>query len=1207
VRLAAALALRAPAAYVGAQTLAASRFGGGGGGANVSGGAAAGTAHVCAVEAGFAQAWCWGWRGSFGAGAGAGAALSPVALALPGALTFAAPRAVVASTFNATENSTTTVEAGVTTSVAPSAWISVAAGAGFTCAVFAVAPGSLTSTLVDPASTTTPGGGPGGRRALGQPGAPGAPGARSLQGNASLPAPTLPNAACFGERWPGSGAGAGAAALVSPTVAWASLSAGAGHACGVTAAGAALCFGSGANGRLGNNATADVAVWAGAAPAAVLVPPAAGGSARVVQAACGDSFSCVLRADGRVFCFGSNAGGRLGAGLADDGDYATPQPLAFSFSSSFSATFASIAVGATHACALDFYARLYCWGWSGNAQSSSGGALSYPAAARAAVWVMPALWDAYGGPVVVGGRMALNANVAYSGPVSAGGTHSCVVTGAVGGVANSAGQLHCWGGGARGQLGETAASTGLGAGALLPIAAPRAPGLAPTGAGGSDLVFGAALAAGGASTCALRRADGAAVCFGDRASGALGDGLAAPPQLTAGAGSGAWAAVSLASGGGGGCAIAAGDGALLCWGAFLAPAAAAAPLPAAVPSLPFAGNWTAVAAGAGFACALHASGAAYCFGAASAAGQLGGAPAAGGGALQPVQLATAAFGAQWRALAAGRAHACGIALQGSRLHCWGDASDLRLGVAAGGAGAPAFAAAPTDVGVAADAVACGAAHSCWLAPGGGAVTCAGSNARGQLTQAPAAASGWVAVASAAAALPAGDAWASLAAGDAHTCALSRGGALACFGDGAEGQLGAGWTLPAGALSAGAAAVAVPRGAGPGAYFSAVAAGAAHTCALVAQPTLSASPSPSPSATPSGTRSPSATFVAASASATRSLTSTATLTASASGAQRVAPGASSSRTPSPSATPSGSPRPSPPPTPYFAAALDFAPALTAAAAAAPAVRAAIAAAAAAAVGLPAGNVSVVSVADGATGAVVWQAAGAARRLAGRRGLQAGAARVAILALTGPPNSGGPGAPAGAASSAALAALLAAQSAAPATWALVAAAAGLPAGAVTAAVPAGSVAVEPSFLPFVAPTPSATPTATPTLTPVVTGLAAVDTQRAPAGQLSGFTIAGFVAAGVGGACLLAGVLLCVRLGLARCCCPDKGAGRPHDVGADAAREHAGGAGPLRIGVRRAKDRRSDGLALRQAATDNTDKVDAAEFGEGAVVVANPEALA
>jgi hypothetical protein len=186
-------------------------------------------------------------------------------------------------------------------------------------------------------------------------------------------------------------------------------------------------------------------------------------------------------------------------------------------------------------------------------------------------------------------------------------------------------------------------------------------------------------------------------------------------------------------------------------------------------------------------------------------------------------------------------------------------------------------------------------------------------------------------------------------------------------------------------------------------------------------------------------------------------------------------------------------------------------------------------------------------------------------------------VAIHAATGAANSGNA---VGAAASSAKATLLgsyvsgtvplpaaAAAQLNGSVWSLVAAAAGVPPATLSAAVVAGSVVTEPSFAPFVAPTPSTTPTPSATPTPIVTGLLATDTTREDPAKLSGFQIAGFVAAGIGALLLAATSLLCIHFGLHELCCKARAA-PAGGVGVAASNEFrkVKGRGPLVIGGRR-----------------------------------------
>src|SRR5438270_799091 len=78
------------------------------------------------------------------------------------------------------------------------------------------------------------------------------------------------------------------------------------YACAVRAGGSVWCWGSGGNGQLGNNATAD-------SPIAVQVVTTAGPPLTGIVAVAGGSyFACALASDATVWCWGDNGQGQLG-------------------------------------------------------------------------------------------------------------------------------------------------------------------------------------------------------------------------------------------------------------------------------------------------------------------------------------------------------------------------------------------------------------------------------------------------------------------------------------------------------------------------------------------------------------------------------------------------------------------------------------------------------------------------------------------------------------------------------------------------------------------------------------------------------------------------------------------------------------------------------------------------------------------------------
>jgi alpha-tubulin suppressor-like RCC1 family protein len=265
------------------------------------------------------------------------------------------------------------------------------------------------------------------------------------------------------------------------------ITAGAGHTCALLDDGNIRCWGVGANGRLGYGpdngpgGTADVGdnETPGSVDPAVL--PAA-----AVAVSAGGTFTCAILVDGRLYCWGAGAQGRLGYGNTSDiGDDEDPRD-AGSVNLGSGRTARAISAGSAHSCAVLDDGTVRCWG------NGSNGKLGYANVSDVGDDETPV------GPVDLGlGRTAR--------AISAGGQQSCAI------LDNDT--VRCWGQGSGGLLGYGNTT------AIGDNETPAAAGPVNVGAGRTVR----ALNSGNSVTCALRD-DGSLLCWGFSGFGALGYG-----------------------------------------------------------------------------------------------------------------------------------------------------------------------------------------------------------------------------------------------------------------------------------------------------------------------------------------------------------------------------------------------------------------------------------------------------------------------------------------------------------------------------------------------------------------------------------------------------------------------------------------------------------------------------------------------------------
>lgn len=345
--------------------------------------------------------------------------------------------------------------------------------------------------------------------------------------------------------------------------------------------------------------------------------------------ALGSTHSCVVRADGKVYCWGSNASGQLVNGAAIQ-----PEARVIAGVSDV----VSIVAGATHTCALDKNRHVLCWGKNDNGQlggkPGANGIVDVPLDEKAAL------------------------------QIAAGIRHTCALVGS--------GTVRCWGDNAFGQLGNGTKED------------------APKSVVPLSLESGvASVFAGGFFSCALKSNE-SMTCWGDNTYGQLGDrttktmrptpvnvrDLEGPIRDVA-LGQSTTCAVTLAGG-------------LVCWGRNrivgenatpfgLVVPFAGSPADVASPALrgdagatpPLLGG---IAVGTTHACARSLADNPLCWGS-NAKGQLGQEP---DGGTFPGFHDVAGLAGIVKEIAVGLGHACALA-PNDEVYCWGQNESGQLG------------------------------------------------------------------------------------------------------------------------------------------------------------------------------------------------------------------------------------------------------------------------------------------------------------------------------------------------------------------------------------------------------------------------------------------------------------------------------------------------------------------------------------------------
>ena len=293
---------------------------------------------------------------------------------------------------------------------------------------------------------------------------------------------------------------------VAGGLSFASLSVGGAHTCGVTADGAAYCWGLIGNGQLGNPAASGSCAYGLACSP---TPVAVVGGLRFASVSAGAMHTCGVATGGAAYCWGDNSYGQLGAGSSGAPWYDTPTPVVGGL------IFTSLSAGGDHTCGVTPEGQAYCWGANDGGQLGTGDTAKTPSPVPVSGGHVFASVSAdyaktcgvtTGGEVYCWGRyLSLIPLLVQGGPafvtVATQGDHSC-------GVARD-GSGWCWGYNAEGQLGN-----GTPMDSRTPVAL--------TG----GLTF-ASVTAGAYHSCGLTTS-GVGYCWGDGGYGELGNGVAGP-------------------------------------------------------------------------------------------------------------------------------------------------------------------------------------------------------------------------------------------------------------------------------------------------------------------------------------------------------------------------------------------------------------------------------------------------------------------------------------------------------------------------------------------------------------------------------------------------------------------------------------------------------------------------------------------------------
>jgi alpha-tubulin suppressor-like RCC1 family protein len=147
--------------------------------------------------------------------------------------------------------------------------------------------------------------------------------------------------------------------VAAPGITFIAVAAGVGHTCAITDSNTAMCWGGGTSGALGTGNQTNQ-----------LTPVAVSGTGSYAKIAAGLNHSCAITTTGAVQCWGSNASGKLGDGTT--ANRAVPTAIAVTLSA------ASVDLGYDHSCVATVAGSAVCWGRNAEGQLGDGTLVAAP-------------------------------------------------------------------------------------------------------------------------------------------------------------------------------------------------------------------------------------------------------------------------------------------------------------------------------------------------------------------------------------------------------------------------------------------------------------------------------------------------------------------------------------------------------------------------------------------------------------------------------------------------------------------------------------------------------------------------------------------------------------------------------------------------------------------------------------------------------------